>query len=86
VTSYKVKSFEDVVIFCHDVEKCLTVLDARERELIKRIGLQAYSHGEAAAILGLPLRSCIRHYFAALDKLTHRLLELELLKPLESCQ
>jgi len=86
VTSYKVKSFEDVVIFCHDVEKCLTVLDARERELIKRIALQAYSHGEAAAILGLPLRSCIRHYFGALDKLTHRLLELELLKPLESCQ
>ena len=86
VTSYKVKSFEDVVIFCHDVEKCLTVLNARERELIKRIALQAYSHGEAAAILGLPLRSCIRHYFGALDKLTHRLLELELLKPLESCQ
>ncbi len=86
VTSYKVKSFEDVVIFCHDVEKCLKVLDARERELIKRIALQAYSHGEAAGILGLSLRSCIRYYFAALDKLTRELLELELLRPLESCQ
>ena len=86
VTSYKVKSFEDVVIFCYDVERSLKVLDGRERELIKRIALQAYSHGEAAAILGLSLRSCIRYYYAALDKLTHQLLELELLKPLESCQ
>ncbi len=86
VTSYKVKSFEDVVIFCYDVERSLKVLDGRERELIKRIALQAYSHGEAAAILGLSLRSCIRYYYAALDKLTHQLLELKLLKPLESCQ
>lgn len=86
VTSYKVKSFEDVVIFCYDVEKCLKVLDGRERELIKRIALQSYSHGEAAGILGLSLRSCIRYYYAALDKLTRQLLELELLKPLESCQ
>jgi hypothetical protein len=86
VTSYKVKSFEDVVIFCYDVEKCLKVLDGRERELIKRIALQAYSHGEAAGILGLSLRSCIRYYYAALDKLTQQLLEQGLLKPLESCQ
>ena len=86
VTSYKVKSFEDVVIFCYDVEKCLKVLDAREKELIRRIALQAYSQGEAAGMLGISLRSCVRQYAATLDKLTRVLLENGMLKPLESCQ
>jgi hypothetical protein len=86
VTSYKVKSFEDVVIFCYDVEKCLKCLDAREQALIKRITLQCYSQGEAAAILGLSLRTCVRMYAQTLDKLTRVLLEMELLKPLEGCQ
>ena len=86
VTSYKVRSFEDVVIFCYDVEKCLKVLDGREKELIRRIALQAYSQGEAAGMLGISLRSCVRQYAATLDKLTRVLLENGLLKPLESCQ
>jgi DNA-binding CsgD family transcriptional regulator len=86
VTSYKVKSFEDVVIFCYDVEKCLMVLDGRERELIKRIALQAYSQGEAAAILGISLRTCVTQYARTLDKLTRVLLKSELLRPLQDCQ
>jgi len=86
VTSYKVKSFEDVVIFCYDVEKCLKVLDAQEKELIRRIALQAYSQGEAAGMLGISLRSCVMQYARALDKLTRVLLRAQLLKPLESCQ
>jgi hypothetical protein len=86
VTSYKVKSFEDVVIFCHDVEKCLKVLDAQEGELIKRIALQAYSQAEAAAILGISLRWVVVKYAAALDKLTRELLEARILNPLEPCQ
>jgi hypothetical protein len=85
VTSYKVKSFEDVVIFCYDVEKCLKVLDAPERALIKRIALQAYSQGEAASILGLSLRTCVRAYAGALDKLTRELLAAGMLRP-ECCQ
>jgi len=86
VSSCRVTSFEDVVIFCYDVEKCLKVLDAQERELIKRIALQSYSQGEACALLGISLRSCVRLYADALDKLTQVLLDSRLLKPLESCQ
>ena len=86
VSSCRVTSFEDVVIFCYDVEKCLKVLDGQERELIKRIALQSYSQGEACALLGISLRSCVRLYADALDKLTQVLLECQLLKPLESCQ
>jgi hypothetical protein len=40
VTSYRVHSFEDVVIFCYDVEKCLAELDALEQQLIRRVALQ----------------------------------------------
>src|SRR5580704_14745053 len=45
VTSYRVRSFEDVVIFVYDVEKCLARLDARSQELIARISLQEYTQG-----------------------------------------
>jgi len=86
VSSCRVTSFEDVVIFCYDVEKCLKVLNGQERELIKRIALQSYSQGEACALLGISLRNCARLYAVALDKLTQVLLDSRLLKPLESCQ
>jgi hypothetical protein len=86
VSSCRVTSFEDVVIFCYDVEKCLKVLNGQEQELIKRIALQSYSQGEACALVGISLRSCVRLYAAALDKLTQVLLDNRLLKPLESCQ
>ena len=86
VSSCRVSSFEDVVIFCYDVEKCLKVLNGKEQEAIKRIALQSYSQGEACALLGISLRSCGRLYAEALDKLTQVLLDSRLLKPLESCQ
>ena len=86
VSSCRVTSFEDVVIFCYDVEKCLKVLDRQEQALIKRIALQCYSQGEACALLGISLRNCARLYAVALDKLTQVLLDSRLLKPLESCQ
>jgi hypothetical protein len=86
VTSYKVKSFEDVVIFCYDVERCLRRLDEGELDLIKRIALQEYSQGEAAAMLGMSLRHCAQKYGRTLDRLTKVLLEARLLEPLKSCQ
>ena len=86
VTSYKVHSFEDVVIFCFDVEKRLGKLTVMEQQLIKRMGLQEYTQGEAAGMLGLSLRNCIRQYGYALDVLTEMFLEARMLEPLKSCQ
>jgi len=86
VTSYRVQNFEDVVIFCHDVEKCLSRLDGRERDLIKRIALQAYSQAEAAGMLGISLRCCLKQYARTLDRLTRMLLKAGMLEPLKSCQ
>ena len=57
VTSYRVHSFEDGVIFCFDVEKRLSRLTVMQQQLIKRIGLQEYTQGEAAGMLGLSLRT-----------------------------
>ena len=86
VTSYRVHGFEDAVIFCLDVEKRLGRLQVMDQQLIKRIALQQHTQGEAAGMLGLSLRNCIRQYGHALDRLTAMFLEAGLLEPLKSCQ
>ena len=86
VTSCQVRSFDDVVIFVHDVERCLGRLDEEQHELIERIALQEYSQGETAAMLGVGLRSVLRRYGQALDHLSRLLLEARLLEPIEGCQ
>jgi hypothetical protein len=86
VTSYRMHNFEDAVIFCFDVEKRLGRLQVMDQQLIKRIALQQYTQGEAAGMLGLSLRNCIRQYGHALDRLTEMFLEAQMLEPLKSCQ
>ncbi len=86
VTSYRMHSFEDAVIFCFDVEKRLGRLSVMNQQLIKRMCLQEYTQGEAAGMLGLSLRNCIRQYGYALDALTEMFLEAGMLEPLKSCQ
>ena len=86
VTSYRVHSFDDVVIFVHDVESCLAKLDNGQQLLIERIAIQEYSQGEAAEMMGLSLRSVLRRYGESLDRLTQLLLEAGLLYSMKSCQ
>jgi hypothetical protein len=75
VTRCKVRSFEDVVIFCHDVERRLAQLTALDRELVKRLGLQEYTLLETAGLLGLTVRMVLRRYGRVLDQLTAMFLE-----------
>jgi len=86
VTHYRVHGLEDVVIFCHDVEKRLQQLKDLDRELIKRVGLQQFSQGEAAVMLGISLRNCVRQYAEALDRLTLWFLKDRLLEIQKCCQ
>ncbi len=86
VTSYRVSSFEDVVAFCIDVERCLARLNAAEQDLIRRVALQEYTQGEAASLLGMSLRSVVSGYAGAVDRLTGLLIEKRMLEPLKSCQ
>jgi hypothetical protein len=86
VSSYKMTNFEDVVVFCFDMEKLLGRLGSTHQQLIKRIAMQQYTQGEVASMLRIPFRSCRRMYGRALDALTEMLLEVRMLEPLKSCQ
>jgi hypothetical protein len=78
-TSYRIRSFEDAVIFLFDIEKCLKKLDPFSRELIARITLQEYTQEEAARLIGISLRSVTRKYAESIDKLSRIFLDMELL-------
>jgi hypothetical protein len=86
VSSYKMTNFEDVVVFCFDMEKLLGKMPTTDQQLIKRLAMQQYKMHEVASMLRLPIRSCTRMYGRALDVLTELLLEVRMLEPLKSCQ
>jgi hypothetical protein len=70
VTSYRVSTFEDAVIFVHDVERSLDRLDAFERKLIGRIVLQEYTQEEAVRLLQCGRRTVGRRFPEVLDRLS----------------
>jgi len=80
VSSYRIHTFEDAVIFVYDIEKCLKRLDEEEMELIARIALQEYTQAEAADLTGQSLRSVVRKYGEAVDGLTKAFLDKNLLE------
>lgn len=84
VTSYRIRTFEDAVIFRLDVERCLARLGGEELEVVKRIALQEYTQGEAAMLVGMSLRGCVQRYGQAIDRLTEMFLERRMLEPLAS--
>ncbi|MGD0445042.1 MAG: sigma factor-like helix-turn-helix DNA-binding protein [Edaphobacter sp.] len=81
VTNYSVQGFDDVVIFVHDVESCVKLLDDGQQHLIRRIAVQEFTQEETASLLQLPLRTVHRRYADALDELTEIFLERKLLEP-----
>ena len=80
MSTYRISSFEDAVIFVHDMERCLQKLDAFSQKLIARVALQEYTQGEAAHLLGVSLRTIVRRYGEALDDLTQILLDRRLMR------
>jgi hypothetical protein len=82
VSSYRIHSFEDVVILVHDVDRCLSRLDSFSQSLIARVVLQEYSHEEAATVIGCTRRTVVRRMPNALDKLSEIFLETGLLRPI----
>jgi len=94
VTSYRASTFEDAVIFVHDVERSLETLSEFDKKLIAKIVLQEYSQEEAARLIGCGRRHAVRCYPEALDRVTEIFLKRELLTrlprteldPEKSCQ
>jgi len=82
VSSYNAATFEDVVIFVHDVERSLERLDKFEQEMIACVVLQEYSQPEAARMLGCGLRTIERRFPEALDHLIEIFLCGGLLRPM----
>lgn len=78
-SSYRLRSFEDAVIFVFDIEKCLKRLDGFSQEIVARIALQEYTQLETAAMTGQSPRSIFRKYQEAIDALTAMFVEYELL-------
>lgn len=85
-SSYRMTTFEDGVVFCIDMERCLAPLRREDQEVIDRVGLQAYTQAEAAPLMGISLRTCVQRYAQAVDRLTELLLAGRLLEPLKCCQ
>jgi DNA-directed RNA polymerase specialized sigma24 family protein len=79
-SSYRMRSFEDAVIFVFDIEKCLKNLNSFEQELIARIALQEYTQEEAAKLLDQAERTITRKYPETLDKLSRIFLRYGLLE------
>jgi hypothetical protein len=94
VTSYRSSTFEDSVIFVHDVERSLEKLSEFDKKLIAKIVLQEYSQEEAARSLGCGHRHAARCYVEALDRVSEIFLSRRLLlrlpsvkpEPEKSCQ
>jgi predicted DNA-binding protein (UPF0251 family) len=86
VTHCAVHGFDDVVIFVHDVGKCLGRLSPGQRYLVRRIALQGYNQSETAAMIGVSLRTVHSRYVEAIDQLTTMLIEGKLLQPQKEVQ
>jgi hypothetical protein len=84
VTSYTVVTFEDRVIFVHDMEKCLERLDEFSRQLIARHVLQEHDQVATARLLHCTERTVRRLTPYALDQLSEILLKVGLLERVET--
>jgi hypothetical protein len=81
VTSYRMQSFEDQIIFVLDVEKCLKRLDPASQQVVAHMALETYSPQETAELMSESVRSVARIYAEALDRLTRLFLDTGLLRP-----
>jgi hypothetical protein len=79
VSSRRVRTFEDALIFVLDVERCLNRLLPFQRQVIIRVILQEYTQAEAAVMLGISARTISAKLPLALDCLTESLIEANLL-------
>jgi len=79
VTSYRSLTFEDRVIFVHDVEKILKRLEHWDQQLIVRVVLQEHTHDKAANLLRCCRKTIQRRLPEVLDLLSADFLEVGLL-------
>jgi hypothetical protein len=79
-TNFRLKNFEDVVIFVIDVESCLKALEPGPLRVVVKIALQEYMLMEVSEELGQDVWRVSRIYGKALDNLTAVFLKKGLLE------
>src|SRR5579864_7139819 len=84
VTSYTVVTFEDRVIFVHDMEKCLERLDEFSQQIIARHILQEHDQAETGRLLNCAERTVRKYVPIVLDLFSEILLDVGLMERLES--
>ncbi len=83
VTSYRISSFEDLVIFVADFTACFDRLGTVAQRFIALHAFQEYSKEEAARMMGSDVRNARRIYCDALDELSEILLRFGLIEPMD---
>lgn len=81
VSHYRLRTFEESLIFVLDVERCLKQLDRVSRAIVAHVALEDYSPPQAALLTGESVRSAGRIYREGLDRLTRLFLSFGLLEP-----
>ena len=79
ITTYTTTTFEDRVIFVHDVEGCLERLAAFDQKIIARIIFQEYDHEGGARALHCTRRTIERRLPEVLDELSEDFLRVGML-------
>jgi hypothetical protein len=79
--TYQLHTFEDVVIFVIDIERCLDRLHPFDKRLIALIILQEYTQEESARMLRLTERQVRNRLCDAIDAVSSQFLEKRMLKP-----
>jgi hypothetical protein len=83
VTSYRVSSFEDLVIFVTDFGRCLDRVSEVARGFISLNIFQEYSKEESARRMGCDERNARRVYCDAIDELSEVLLRFAMIEPMD---
>ena len=83
VTSYRISTFEDLVIFVIDFNACFSRLGEAAQRFIALHAFQEHTKEEAAARMGCDVRNARRIYCDALDELTEILLRFEMIEPID---
>ena len=79
---FVLRTFEDSIIFAHDIARCLQLLDDLERDLVSAIIFEEFTEDEAAWLLHCSLRTVQRMLPETLDLLSAVFLERHILQPL----
>ena len=82
-TRYELQNhtFEDSVIFVHDMEKCLARLDYVSQQVLARIVFEDHDQEQTARLLRCTLRTIERRLPLAIDRMAELMLEDGLIRP-----